>query len=109
MGSRHRTKRRSAGGHQLQNHPHDKRRRRSAQEVHQGTIRKRVYSEVQIPLRIGVLLYQKERQKITTNSGLPKIESIHHPKQIPFTLDTRTDLTSQGGKSILEIQYTLGI
>ena len=109
MGSRHRPKGRSARSYQLQNHPYHERGRRNAQEIHQGTTRKRVYSEVQIPLRIGILLHQKEGWKAKTNPGLPKAESIHYPKQIPLTLDTGTDFTSQGSESLLEIRHTLGI
>ena len=103
MGSHHRTEGRSTGSHQLQNHSYDKRGRRSAQEVHQGTIRKRVHSEVQIPLHISILFHQKEGRETTTYPGLPKAESIHYPKQIPFTLDTRTDFTSKGSESLLKV------
>ena len=109
MGPRHRTKGRSAGSHQLQNHPHDKRGRRSAQEIHQGTTRERVYSEVQIPLCISLLFHQKEGRKITTYPGLPKTEPIYHQEQISAAPDPRIDLASQQGKPFLEIRHTLGI
>ena len=106
---RNRTEGRSAGGHQLQNYPHDKRGRRSAQEIHQGTTGERVYSEVQVPLCITLLLYQKEGRKITTYSGLPKAKSIYHQKQVPSTLDTGADLASQRSEPLFKVRHTLGI
>ena len=84
MGPRHRTKGRSAGGYQLQNHPYYKRGRRGAQEIHRGTIGERVHSEVQIPLRISLLFHQKEGREITTHPGLLKTKSIHYQEQIPI-------------------------
>ena len=80
MGPRHRTKGGSTGSNQLQSYSHNQRGRQGAQEVHQGTTGKRVYSEIQIPLHVSILLYQEERWETTTYTGLPKAESIHHLK-----------------------------
>ena len=38
-----------------------------------------------------------------TNTGLPETEPIHYLEQIPSTLDTGTDLTSQRRKPFLKV------
>ena len=43
------------------------------------------------------------------HTRLLETKPIHHPKQVPTTPNTRSDLTGKRCQHILEIQYTLGI
>ena len=70
---------------------------------------KGVYHQIKVPLRITLLLYQKEGREVTPCSGLPKTERTNNPRHLPITPNPGFNTTNRRRLGIHQIRRTMGV
>ena len=76
--------------------------------VGRGT-QKGVYYQIEIPLRIPLLLHQKERWKTPAGPRLPKVERTNHTRHLPLTPDPRPNTTNRRCLGIHQVRRPMGV